>query len=85
MIDWPVFALILFAASLHASWNAFLKGSGDTLLSTTLVMGGAAVIALVALPFLPVPARRAGPILRSRPRCRWAISCCWCVSTTRWT
>ena len=56
-MDLPVFALILFAASLHASWNAFLKGSADTLLSTTLVMGGAALIALVALPFLPVPAR----------------------------
>jgi len=63
MIDWPVFALILFAALLHASWNAFLKGSGDTLLSTTLVMGGAAVIALVALPFLPVPARASWPYL----------------------
>jgi drug/metabolite transporter (DMT)-like permease len=63
MIDWPVFALILFAASLHASWNAFLKGSGDTLLSTTLVMGGAALIALLALPFLPVPARASWPYL----------------------
>lgn len=63
MIDWPVFALILFAASLHASWNAFLKGSGDTLLSATLVMGGAALIALVALPFLPVPARASWPYL----------------------
>lgn len=63
MIDLPVFMLILFAASLHASWNAFLKGSGDTLLSTTLVMGGAAVIALVALPFLPMPARASWPYL----------------------
>jgi drug/metabolite transporter (DMT)-like permease len=62
-MDLPVFALILFAASLHASWNAFLKGSGDTLLSTTLVMGGAALIALVALPFLPVPARASWPYL----------------------
>lgn len=63
MIDLPVFALILFAASLHASWNAFLKGSGDTLLSTTLVMGGAALIAIFALPFLPVPARASWPYL----------------------
>ena len=63
MISLPVFGLILFAASLHASWNAFLKGSGDTLLSTTLVMGGAALIALVALPFLPVPARASWPYL----------------------
>jgi hypothetical protein len=76
MIDWPVFALILFAASLHASWNAFLKGSGDTLLSTTtpLVMGGAALIAVAALPFLPAPGtRRAGPISASRRCCRWPI------------
>jgi drug/metabolite transporter (DMT)-like permease len=63
MISLPVFALILFAASLHASWNGFLKGSGDTLLSTTLVMGGAALIALVALPFLPVPARASWPYI----------------------
>ena len=63
MIDLPVFGLILFAASLHASWNAFLKGSSDTLLSTTLVMGGAALIAVVALPFLPVPARASWPYL----------------------
>lgn len=63
MIDLPVFLLILFAASLHASWNAFLKGSGDTLLSTTLVMGGAALIALVALPFLPMPAPASWPYL----------------------
>ena len=63
MIDLPVFLLILFAASLHASWNAFLKGSGDTLLSTVMVMGGAAVIAVLALPFLPVPARASWPYL----------------------
>lgn len=63
MIDLPVFGLILFAAALHASWNAFLKGSNDTLLSTTLVMGGAALIALLVLPFLPVPARASWPYL----------------------
>jgi drug/metabolite transporter (DMT)-like permease len=63
MIDLPVFGLILFAAALHASWNAFLKGSSDTLLSTTLVMGGAALIAVLALPFLPVPARASWPYL----------------------
>ena len=63
MIDLPVFGLNLFAAALHASWNAFLKGSSDTLLSTTLVMGGAALIAVLALPFLPVPARASWPYL----------------------
>lgn len=63
MISLPVFGLILFAAALHASWNAFLKGSSDTLLSTTLVMGGAALIALIALPFLPAPARASWPYI----------------------
>ncbi|WP_292933398.1 DMT family transporter [Novosphingobium sp. PASSN1] len=63
MISLPVFGLILFAAALHASWNAFLKGSSDTLLSTTLVMGGAALIAVVALPFLPAPAPASWPWL----------------------
>ncbi len=63
MISLPVFGLILFAATLHASWNAFLKGSSDTLLSTTLVMGSAALIAVVALPFLPAPARESWPWL----------------------
>ncbi len=63
MISLPVFGLILLAATLHASWNAFLKGSSDTLLSTTLVMGGAALIAVVALPFLPAPARASWPWL----------------------
>jgi hypothetical protein len=29
-----VFAIVLFAAALHASWNAIVKGGGDKLLTT---------------------------------------------------
>ena len=40
-----VFAVVLFAAALHASWNAVVKGSTDKLLTTALVVGCAALIA----------------------------------------
>ena len=52
-----VFAIVLVAAALHASWNAIVKGGGDTLLTTVLVTGAAALFAVVSLPFLPPPAR----------------------------
>ena len=51
-----VFALVLFAAVLHATWNAIVKGAGDKLLATALVTSAASVIALAGLPFLPPPA-----------------------------
>ena len=52
-----VFSIVLLAAALHATWNAVVKGGGDTLMTTVLVAGSAALIAVVALPFLPAPAR----------------------------
>ncbi|MBI4922043.1 MAG: EamA family transporter [Devosia nanyangense] len=48
-----VFAIVLFAAALHAGWNAVVKGASDTLLTAVLIAGFAAVIALCLLPFLP--------------------------------
>jgi drug/metabolite transporter (DMT)-like permease len=51
-----VFALILFAAFLSASWNASVKGSSDKYLQAVLVASGAAFIALFLLPFLRQPA-----------------------------
>jgi drug/metabolite transporter (DMT)-like permease len=52
-----VFAVVLFAATLHAAWNAIVKSGPDKLLSTTLVAGASALLAAVALPFLPPPDR----------------------------
>lgn len=52
----PLFCIVLFAALLHASWNAIVKRGTDTLLTTILVTGSAAVIAAIGLPFLPAPA-----------------------------
>lgn len=58
-----VFAIVLFAALLHAGWNAIVKGAPDKLLTTILVAASAAVISSVALPFLPQPARASWPFL----------------------
>lgn len=52
-----VFCILLFAALLHASWNAIVKASGDKMYAAIGVSGSAALIALV---MLPCPAARAG-------------------------
>ncbi|HEX4299060.1 MAG TPA: DMT family transporter [Devosia sp.] len=49
----PVFALVLVAAVLHASWNAIVKAGSDTLLTTVLVASFGGLVGLLALPFLP--------------------------------
>ncbi|MEN5069925.1 DMT family transporter [Stenotrophomonas sp. TWI1183] len=59
----PLFCIVLFAALLHASWNAIVKRGTDTLLTTILVTGSAAVIAAIGLPFLPAPAAQSWPWL----------------------
>lgn len=58
-----VFAAVLCGAALHATWNAIVKGGSDKLLSTVLVAACSGLIALVALPFLPLPARASWPYL----------------------
>ncbi len=54
-LTWPVVAAVLFAALLHASWNALIKSGSDKALDTALihVLGcavGAALLAVVGLP-----------------------------------
>ena len=52
-----VFIIILFAAMLHASWNALVKREGNKTTTTILVTASAALIAALVLPFVPPPAR----------------------------
>lgn len=55
--------LVLFAALLHASWNAVLKRNSDGLW-TMSVMGMATCLACAALvPFLPLPATASWPYI----------------------
>lgn len=56
-------AVVLFAAMLHALWNALLKNSGDKRLATVMLTGAAALMAAGILPLLPAPARASWPYL----------------------
>jgi drug/metabolite transporter (DMT)-like permease len=56
-------ALVLFAALLHASWNALLRVSGDRLVVLTLLNGCAGLAAACLLPFAPFPFRAAWPCI----------------------
>jgi drug/metabolite transporter (DMT)-like permease len=58
-----VFAIVLFAAALHASWNAIVKGGGDKLLTTVLVTTSAALIGALTLPTLRQPDAASWPFL----------------------
>jgi drug/metabolite transporter (DMT)-like permease len=58
-----VFAAVLFAALCHASWNALIKVALDPLSTTTLILCGATVFALAAIPFVPLPAAASWPYL----------------------
>ena len=59
----PVLAAILFAAFLHAAWNAALKSRTDTFMAALAVMSGAALIGALALPFLAAPAPASWPFV----------------------
>src|SRR5690606_33795907 len=56
-------ALVLLAALLHAGWNAMLHGSRDRHLSMTWMCFGMSGAALLALPWLPLPAAAAWPYI----------------------
>jgi len=58
-----VFCILLFAALLHASWNAIVKASGDKMYAAIGVSGSASLIALVMLPFAPQPTLASAPYL----------------------
>lgn len=58
-----VFLLVLFAALLHASWNAIIKSSANTLLDTVALTIAAALLAGAVLPFTTPPAPASWPWL----------------------
>ncbi|RYE09052.1 MAG: EamA family transporter [Hyphomicrobiales bacterium] len=62
-MTFAVFGIVLFAAALHAVWNAIVKAGSDTLLTTILVAASAALVGIVTLPFLPPVAPAAWPYL----------------------
>lgn len=62
-MDLTIFLAVLFAAALHATWNALVKGNSDKILGMTAVVLGHAPFALLAMPFVPLPAMASWPYL----------------------
>ena len=67
-----VFGALLFAALLNATWNGIVKGGDDKLLTTIMVTASAALLAALALPFLPQPARASWPFIAASTLCQVA-------------
>jgi len=59
-----VFAIVMLAALLHASWNAIVKSAGDKFLTTIVVTASASGLAAAVLPFLTAPAPASPTLLR---------------------
>ena len=55
--------LVLFAALMHAAWNAIVKSSASKLLDTATLSFAAGLICLAMLPWVPLPERAAWPWL----------------------
>ena len=56
-----VFAIVMFAALLHASWNAIVKSGRDKFLTTITVTASASGLSAALLPFLTTPAPASWP------------------------
>lgn len=62
-MTWTVLALVLCAAALHAGWNAAVKAAGNPSAATARICLGGIALAVLALPFMPLPAHEAWPFL----------------------
>lgn len=60
-MDSVVFAAVLFAAACHAGWNASIKRGLDPLATTVAISLGAALVALILVPVVGLPAPAAWP------------------------
>ena len=60
-LSFDVTLLVLGAALMHAVWNTIIKSSRSKLLDTTLLVFFGSVVALIAIPFLPLPAVASWP------------------------
>ena len=56
-LDWRIALLVVFAALMHATWNALVKFGADRMLTVATVSAMGTSISLMLLPFLTPPAR----------------------------
>lgn len=58
-----VVLIVLFGALLHASWNVIVKSGNNKYLNAVMVNTAAGLIALVCIPFMPLPLAASWPYL----------------------
>ena len=58
-----VFALVIFAAILHAIWNGMVKSFKDKAISVSAIVFGHVPIAIVVMLFLPLPTLESVPYI----------------------
>ena len=58
-----VFLVVIFAAILHATWNAFVKGGKDKVQGMTAITVGQGLSALILLTIFPLPSLESLPYL----------------------
>ncbi len=63
---------VLFAAFLHAVWNAIVKSGADKQLTTIMITTSAGAIAALLLPFLPQPAAASWPFIAASALAQFA-------------
>lgn len=66
-----VLSVVLFAALLHALWNAVVKGAGDRTLTMGLICLGHMIPAVCLIPFVSVPDWPAWPYLIASTVIHW--------------
>lgn len=69
-MDGAVASVVLFAALLHASWNALVKAGPDKYLTTLLVACGAGLVSLPLLPWAAAPLPASWPWLAASACCQ---------------
>ena len=58
-----ILLIVLFAAILHASWNALIKAGPDKMRDSMLISAFAGLISVAILPFMPLPAAASWPYI----------------------
>jgi len=69
-MDGAVVTVVLFAALLHATWNALVKAGPDKYLTTLLVACGAGLVSLPLLPLVSAPLPASWPWLAASACCQ---------------
>lgn len=65
-------ALVMFAAILHATWNAMVKGAGDRAVMLALISLGHVIPGIVVAVFAPLPSIESLPYIVASTVVHWA-------------